>query len=91
MLGCILALTLSYEADHRFLHFETRAPLPIQALKLILGLIPLLAIKSLLKAPLQAVFANDYLADGVRYFLITAFAGCIWPMAFPFLCRLHKK
>lgn len=91
MLGCILALALSYEADHRFLRFDTRAPLPVQALKLILGLIPLLAIKALLKAPLQAVFANDYLADGVRYFLMTAFAGCIWPMTFPFLCRLYKK
>ena len=91
MLGCILGLWLSYEVDLRWLKFDTKAPLPGQALKLVLGLGLLMAIKSGAKAPLHGLLANDYLADGIRYFLMVAFAGCIWPLTFRFFKKVGKQ
>ncbi len=91
ILGCILGLWAAYEADELFIHFDTKAVWWAQLLKLILGLMPLLALKSLLKSPLYALFGGSYLADGVRYFLIVIFAGCIWPLTFRFWGRLGAK
>ncbi len=91
ILGCILGLWAAYEADEHFIHFDTKAVWWAQILKLVLGLLPLLAIKSLLKSPLYALFGGRYIADGVRYFLIVIFAGCIWPMTFRFWARLGQK
>ena len=91
MLGCMAGLWLTYEVDVRRLKFDTQAPLAGQVLKLALGFGLLLAIKAGAKAPLRALFANDYLADGIRYFLMVAFAGCIWPLTFRFFKKLGKK
>lgn len=88
ILGCILGLWVVYEADNRFIRFETKAVWWAQVLKLVLGLLLLLAIKSGLKSPLYALCDGNYLADGIRYFLIVLFAGCIWPLTFGFWSRL---
>ena len=91
MLGCMLGVWATYECDLRWTKFDTKAPLLGQVLKLVLGFGILLAIKSGGKAPLQALFANDYLADGLRYLLMVVFAGCIWPLTFRFFATLGKK
>ena len=62
-----------------------------QILKLALGLGILMGIKAGLKAPLSALMKGSYLADGIRYFAMTAFAGCVWPLTFPFFARLGRK
>ena len=48
-------------------------------------------IKAGLKAPLHAILGGHYVADGIRYFLMTAFAGCVWPLTFPLFGKLGKK
>lgn len=90
ILGCVLGLWLAYEIDTRYIHFDTKGTWWVQVLKLLLGLIPLLAIKSGLKAPLYCLCKGNFIADGIRYFLITAFAGGIWPMTFKFFRKLEK-
>ena len=87
----MLGVWATYECDLRWTKFDTKAPLLGQVLKLVLGFGILLAIKSGGKAPLQALFANDYLADGLRYLLMVIFAGCIWPLTFRFFATLGKK
>ncbi len=91
ILGCILGLWLAYEIDERFVHFETKGVWWVQLLKLIPGFLLLLAIKSALKAPLYNLLNGSYLADGIRYFAITAFAGGIWPMTFAIFHKLDKS
>ena len=91
MLGCMLGVWATYEADSRWTRFDTKAPLLGQIGKLALGLGLLLAIKAGAKAPLQALFANDYLADGLRYFLMVVFAGCVWPLTFPLWKKIGKR
>ena len=91
MLGCMAGLWVTYEVDLRWTKFDTKAPLLGQICKLALGLAILLAIKAGLKAPLHALMGNDYLADGLRYFLMVAFAGCLWPQTFPMWAKIGKK
>lgn len=91
MLGCILGVWMTYEADVRWIRFETKAVWWAQIGKLVLGLAILLGIKGGLKAPLYAVCGGHYVADAIRYFTMVAFAGCIWTKTFSFWSRLGTK
>ena len=91
MLGCIVGLWLSFEVDKRFTKFETSAKWYIQILKFVLGLIPVLLIKIFLKTPCYTLCSGSFSGDGIRYFLITAFAGCLWPMTFKFFNKIGKN
>ena len=88
--GAVLGIWLTYEVDHRFLHFETQAVWWAQILKLTGGILLILAVRILLKTPLHAIF-EGYLADGIRYFIVVVMAGCVWPMTFPWFRRLGRK
>lgn len=91
ILGCILGLWLSYEVDIHHISFDTKAKWWIQLIKLIPGLLILLLIKSGLKTPLNSLFGGNQIADGIRYFVICVFAGCIWPATFKWFNKLDKK
>ena len=90
MLGCILGIWLTYEVERKYIRFDTKAVWWAQVIKLAVGLCLVLAIKSGLKAPLYALLNGSYAADGLRYFLMTAFAGCVWPLTFRFFGKLGK-
>ncbi len=90
ILGCFGGLWLAFELDTRFIRFDTRAVWWAQVLKMIPGLLLLLAIKAGLKSPLNMLFGGIPAADGVRYFLIAVFAGCLWPLTFRFFARWGK-
>lgn len=91
MLGCLLGLWVTYEADTRYIRFSTEGTLAVQAVKLIFGFALLMGIRAVLKAPLRALFAGSLFADCVRYFIMVVFAGCIWPLTFPYIRRLIEK
>lgn len=88
LLGCTLAMIPVYILDRKYVHFETEAAWYSQIIKLIIGLGGVLAIKAGLSTPLVWLFGNEYVARGVRYFLIVIFAGVIWPLSFKFFSRL---
>lgn len=91
MLGCTLGILIAFEVDNKFIDFDTSGSFLVQVLKFVIGVIPLLIIKSGLKTPLYALFGGSFLADGVRYLLIVIFAGCIWPLTFKYFKKLDKK
>ena len=91
LLGCILGLLVSWLADSKKLHFDEQAPLLGQACKLALGLALLLAIRAGLKPALNALSGGALWTNAVRYFAMVVFAGCVWPMTFPFFARLGAK
>lgn len=91
MLGVIIGLWISFEIDIKYINFKTEGIWWVQVFKLVVGLLPILAIKSGLKAPLYSIIGNDLLADGIRYFLIAVFAGCIWPITFKLWNKNFKK
>lgn len=61
MLGCLLGLWLSYEVDMSYTHFDTQAVWWAQIAKLLLGLLPVIAIKAGLKEPLYALIRQKIL------------------------------
>ena len=88
ILGCILGIWISFELDKKYINFDTKAVWWTQILKLVLGLIPVLIIKSVLKTPLILLLGNANIANGFRYFLIVLFACGVWPFTFKYFNKL---
>ena len=90
ILGCLVGLFAAYIIDAHYLHFDVKGSAGVQITKLVLGIIPLLAIKEGLRATLS-LLVGDMLGSGVRYLLIAFFAGAIWPMTFPRIKGIVEK
>ena len=82
LLGCTVGLVLVFVIDTMFVNFQTEAKWYAQIIKAVVGFAIVLLIKSGLSAPLTALFGNEYVARIIRYFLIVAFAGAVWPLTF---------
>ena len=91
LLGCTLGIFIAYLLDVRYIHFDTRAPLLGQVLKVVLGLLPLLLVKEGFRYPLALLFGDSPIADGVRYLLLTLVAGGVWPLTFARFSRITLK
>ena len=91
LLGCAVGLLAAYTVDQKWIHFETDAVWWAQILKALGGIALVLAVKELLRAPLEALLGNELAARGVRYFLMVMVGGALWPMTFRFFARLGKK
>ena len=89
LLGCTVCLFPVYYIDKYYTKFDTSAPWYAQIIKIAVGLGVVLAIKSGLSKPLELLFGNEFVARGVRYFLIVAFAGILWPMTFKFFAKMR--
>ena len=89
LLGCTAGLIAVYFIDFKYIKFETEARWYAQIMKLVLGLVGVLVIKSGLSSPLTALFGNEFIARAVRYFLIVLFAGGIWPITFKWFKSLR--
>lgn len=85
--GCLFGLALVYPLDRYFIRFDTKGRWYSQIVKFVIGIAVVLAIKILLKDPLNDLF-GIYVGRAVRYFLIVAFAGAAWPLTFKFFERL---
>ena len=90
LLGAQLGLIAIYLFDELYLHFETKATLLGQILKVVLGAAIAFGIKALLKSPLTALFGTGT-ESAVRYFLLVIFAGGVWPMTFRFFAKIGAK
>lgn len=89
LLGCMIGLALVYPLDRFVTNFKTEARWYVQVIKLAAGLVGVLLIKEGMRAPLEALvglFTPDYvyIARAIRYFLVVAFAGAVWPLTFKF-------
>ncbi len=91
LFGCAVGLLVAYTVDQKWIHFETRAVWWAQILKAVGGLALVLAVKELLRAPLEALLGGELVARGVRYFLMVIVGGVLWPLPFRFFAGLGKK
>ena len=89
--GCMLGFLVVYTVDLRWLKFETKAVWWVQIIKTIGGLALVLAVKELLRAPLEAILPANTFARMLRYFLMVVMAGSIWPMTFKYFAKLGGK
>lgn len=89
MAGCLVGLLLVYIIDEKWLHFPVKGAWWAQILKVVLGLLLVLAIKSGLKTPLNALF-GEYIGRSVRYFLMVIMAGIVWPLSFQLFAKTRR-
>lgn len=90
LMGAIFGMVIVYFVDKKWLNFPVKAVWWAQILKVALGLVLALLVKSGLKAPLNALF-GEYPGRAVRYFLLVLVAGIVWPLSFRWFARLGKK
>ena len=89
--GCMLGFLVVYTVDLKWLKFDTKAVWWAQLIKIAGGLVLVLAVKELLRAPLEAILPANTWARMLRYFLMVVTAGAIWPMSFKFFSKLGGK
>lgn len=89
--GCMLGFLVVYTVDLKWLKFDTKAVWWAQLIKIAGGLVLVLAVKELLRAPLAAILPENTWARMIRYFLMVVMAGAIWPMSFKFFSKLGGK
>ena len=90
LIGSLAGLLIVYFVDEKWLKFSTDAPIAVQFLKVVLGLLFVLAVKSGLKTPLDLIFGS-YFGRAIRYCLIVVFAGIVWPLSFKFLNKICRR
>jgi hypothetical protein len=86
MLGLALAMAIVYPLDLYVIKFETDCVWWAQIVKLAVGFGIVMAIKSFLKAPINAAIGAE-LGNALRYFLLVIVAGAAYPAFF----RLFPK
>ena len=91
LVGCLVGLALVYPLDIYYTKFDTKARWYAQLVKFALGVAIVLGIKIGLSQPLVSLFGNEYVARSVRYFLIVAFAGGLWPMTFKHFAKMKVE
>ena len=91
LLGCAIGVIGVYTVDLKWTKFDTHAVWWAQILKVVGGLLLVIAFKELLKAPLDALFAGHLIARTVRYLLMVAVGGILWPMTFRSFAKLGNK
>lgn len=87
MLALAIGVCIIYPLDRYWIKFETKAVWWAQLLKLGIGVGLVLAVRVLLKTPLNNLFGIN-IGAAVRYFLIVIVAGVLWPMTFKFWSKL---
>jgi len=90
MIGCMAGVAIVYLIDMKYLHFPVEGIWWVQIIKILGGLLLVLAVKEGLRSPLEMLMPV-YPARAVRYFLIVFTAGTLWPMSFGKLSRLGRK
>lgn len=84
LLGCALGIIVTYTVDLKWTQFSTRAVWWAQIIKAVGGIVLVLLVKELLKAPLDSFFDGHLAARAVRYFLVVLTGGVLWPRIFRF-------
>ena len=87
MLGCSVGLLVVFITDRKWINFSVQARWWVQIIKIVAGLLLVLAVKEGLRAPLELMLPV-YPARAVRYFLIVLTAGTLWPMSFKYLSKI---
>ena len=93
LFGCMIGLAVVYPIDRFYVRFTTEGVWYSQLIKLAVGLGIVLGLKAGLKTPLEwsvGLFTDspEYIARGIRYFLIVIFAGTVWPFCFKYLVKI---
>lgn len=91
LLGCMAGLLVLYPVERKWIRFETKALLWVQIVKVVGGLLLILAVKEGLKMPLDTLFGGHMIARSVRYFFVVLMGGLLWPLTFRFFSKIGQS
>ena len=93
LMGCILGFFVVYTVDLLWVKFDTKAVWWVQIIKVVVGLALVLAVKELLKIPLNAIMPQfeDSWARLIRYFAVAVTGGALWPITFGLFNKITAK
>lgn len=89
--GALIGMAVVFFADERYTRFDTKASLPAQALKIVLGLLLVVGVQNGLKPVMNALFGESPLRHILRYCVMVIVGGAVWPLTFPLFQKLGKK
>ena len=89
MMGCLIGLLFVYIVDEKWLHFPVKGAWWAQIIKVVVGLLLVLAIKSGTKDVFNELF-GEFVGRGVRYFLMVIMAGIVWPLSFRLFAKTSR-
>lgn len=81
MVGCLFGFLLAYFVDEKWIKFPVKTVWWAQIIKVVVGLLVVLAVRKGLSAPLASLL-GAYPGRMVRYFLMVVVAGIVWPLTF---------
>ena len=90
LLGSLLGMFAVYFADNKYLKFQTDAVWWAQILKVTIGLVLVLIVKTFTKSGLNLLF-GEFAGRSIRYFLVVVTAGIVWPLTFNWFSKLGRK
>lgn len=90
LLGVTAALPIAHFLDENYLKSDVRAAWWAQIIKCVIGLGLLLAVKELLRSPLESQLGDIYAARALRYFIMVIFAINVWPLTFRLFSKTNK-
>lgn len=91
MFGASVGLAFVLWIERKYINFSEKAVWWAQILKVAFGLGIVIALRLLLKEPLLALCGGHNAAHAIRYFLMVAFGGAVWPLTFRFWGKLGKR
>lgn len=83
LFGALLGFLIAYPIERRYIRFSVKARWWQQLLKVLLGLVGLLAVKEGLKALFAALGFTWLGTNAIRYCAVVLFAALVWPLTFP--------
>ena len=85
--GAALGMLIGVELDRHFVHFEVKAPLWMQIVKVVLGVLITLG----LRAGMKALFGPAPMMEFLRYLLTLLFISIGWPALFNLAVKKFAK
>ncbi|MCE5189032.1 MAG: phosphatase PAP2 family protein [Eubacteriales bacterium] len=91
MFGASAGFAFVLWIEQKYIRFSVKAVWWAQILQIALGLAIVIAIRLVLKEPLLSLCGGHNAAHAIRYFLMVAVGGAVWPLTFPFFAKLGRK
>lgn len=91
LLGCMAGLIVVYFADVYGSKFTTQGVWWVQLIKIVGGMLLVLAAKELPKDALNTLFNGGMAARVIRYFFLVVVGGALWPFTFRFWNKLANR
>lgn len=90
ILGAMAGILISFPIERKYVKFDEKATLFGQIIKLIVGLILVLA----LKEGLKVLFGGSdelMVFRAIRYCAVVVFSACVYPLTFKYFAKIGKK